>query len=886
MKQLFLLLFLVFVFSFSLFAQDPCVRTSEGQEFWVGFMDHAGNGGVTTRLYVTSRVAATGTVNSGGGLNFVSNINVAANASQIIELTPNDVIVDNPQTPQDRGVFVTTDEAVSLYALNRKLNSADATLIFPLTTLGTEYYTMSYTPNGWGTVFLVVATENNTAISITPSRDTSTGSIAGIPININLQRGQTYLVRSPGTVGVNNDLTGSYITSDKPIAVFSGNVRVNIDGNSSDHTYEQLPSVNTWGRNFVTVPSVREDPAVLRDYDYFRIMAQADGTVVTISGEPAPITLDAGEFHTFSTQNNNTPRSISSTQPIMVGQFTISDQSGGAEDADPYFIILSPNQQTLTDINLEALETGNINTFHIDVITKTTNTANIRLAGTSMSFTAIAGSGMSYARRNVTPGTYTLTNSNPANDGFIAYVYGYGNFESYGYLAGSSLETTVDVADDIAYCDGTVTERTLEAPDGFISYEWRLIPNPAILSLAQNFTVTTSGLYELTTETAEGCIKKDTTEIIFSPPAIADILYNGVSTDEIRLCDSLGQQTITGFNAANGPLNEYKWRVLGNPAVIATTPDLVVNNFSATTVYELEVTNSASQCFSNNRGSAFDVITVIFEPTHDVDIAFEGDTPDFLNFCNSEGPQTITASLDPLPNDVVYQWFKDGIPIPNETTNTLIVDEFSATTRYKIEALRPNQTLSCPQTDEILVTFGAGVFVDIRNNGNIVSGDTLILCDPEGAQTLSAFNAANPANVTYQWFERDDSLQTLPATPFATSPSIIANNFSDSTYYSVVITDINTLAQCSDTTHVSVFFRPQPSATIYHDDVVAPTVLNFCDGDGAQFLRLDSLNNPDRVVVEWYDNTTNALLATDVNSLRVQNFSATTTYRVETVQET
>ncbi|AFM03058.1 hypothetical protein Fleli_0594 [Bernardetia litoralis DSM 6794] len=889
MKKLFLLLLFTsfFIHSFSLFAQiDPCVRTSEGNEFWVGFMDHAGTGGVNTRLYVTSRVAATGTVNSGGGANFASNINVAANGSQLIELTPNDVIVDNAQTPQARGVFVTTTEDVSLYALNRKLNSADATLIFPLTTLGTEYYTMSYTPRSGESIFLVLATEDNTAISITPSRNTSTGSPAGIPINITLQRGQTYLVRSPGSTGINNDLTGSYINSDKPIAVFSGNVRLNIDGGSSDHNYEQLPSVNTWGRDFITVPSVRNDPAVLRDYDYFRIMSKTDGTVVTISGEAAPITLNAGEFYTLTTQGNNTPRSISSTEPVMVGQFTISDQDGGAEGTDPYFIVLSPNQQTLKNINLEALATGNINTYHVDVVTKTTNTANIRLGGTPMTFTAIAGSDMSYARRNVAPGTYTLTNSDLANDGFIAYVYGYGSFESYGYLAGSSLETVVDVADDVAYCDGVTTDRELEAPDGFIRYEWRLIPDLTILSIDQSFTATVSGQYELTTENAEGCVKVDTTEVIFSPPAIADIKYNGVSTNEIRFCDSLEQQTISGFNAANAATSEYKWRVVGNPTVIGTTPDLVVNNFSATTVYELEVTNAATQCSLIDEGSAFDIITVIFDPTHDVDIAFDGANSDFLDFCNSEGEQTISASLNPLPADVEYKWFKDGVLMPTETSNELVVYEPSATTRYKVEALRPDQTLSCSQTDEIVVTFAAGVLVDISNNGSIVSGDTLILCDPEGVQTLSAFNPANPANVTYKWFERDNETDPLPITPFNTTHTVTADNFSDSTYYTVIITNINTPAFCNDTANVTVFFRPQPIADIYHNDIIAPATLDFCDDEGAQFLRLDSLNNPDRVVVEWYDDATNQLLATGVNSLLVQNFSSTTTYRVETVQET
>jgi gliding motility-associated-like protein len=899
MKQLFLLLLftLFFIPSFSLFAQiDPCIRTSEGKEFWVGFMDHDGTTGTTgidTKLYVTSRVAATGTVSSTGGTTVVANINLAANTSQEIPLAPaSNYLVSTAQTPQSRGVFVSTSQNVSLYALSRKQFSADATLIFPLEALGTEYYTMSYTPTSpYATEFLVVATQDNTAVSITPSRATSTGSPAGIPISINLQRGQTYLVRSQGTNGTANDLTGSYINADKPIAVFSGNIRVNINGSSTDHLYEQLPSVNTWGRDFVTVPSVRSNPIVLRDYDQFRILAQEDGTTVTISGQPAPVILNAGQYHTFGTNGNNTPRIINSDKPIMVGQFTISDQRNNTanpptlqEDADPYFIILSPNQQTLKNINLEALVTGNISTYHVDVVTKTTNVANIRLDGTAMNFTAIAGSTMSYGRRNVTPGTHTLTNSDPANDGFIAYVYGYGNFESYGYLAGSSLETVVDVADDIAYCDGLTTDRTLEAPDGFIRYEWRLVPNPTILSVDQDFTVSVSGSYELTTENAEGCIKTDITEVIFSPPAVADIMYNGVPTSEIRLCDSLGQQTISGFNAANAATSTYKWRIVGNPAVIGTTPDLVVDNFSATTVYQLEVTNAATQCSLLGNGSAFDIITVIFEPTHDVNIAFDGANPNILIFCNSEGEQTITASLLPLPTDVEYKWFKDGVLIPTATTNTLTVNEFSATTRYRVEALRPNQTLSCPQTDEVVVVFGSGVLVDISHNGVIVNDELLTFCDSEGAQTLSAFNPANSPTITYEWYERDNLTDPLPATTVGTDATYDAVNFSSTKYYTVIITNNSTLAACADEATVEVKFVTQPDATIFNEGVEAPSTLVFCDSDGQQTLSIDVVSNPSSPLpqIRWYNDDTNTLLASDVTTLVVDNFSSTINYRLET----
>ena len=51
-------------------------------------------------------------------------------------------------------------------------------------------------------------------------------------------------------------LSGTIITSDKPIAVFGGiNAPTSLmDSPACDYFVEELPPTNTWGRNFVTVP--------------------------------------------------------------------------------------------------------------------------------------------------------------------------------------------------------------------------------------------------------------------------------------------------------------------------------------------------------------------------------------------------------------------------------------------------------------------------------------------------------------------------------------------------------------------------------------------------------------------------------------------------------
>ncbi len=62
--------------------------------------------------------------------------------------------------------------------------------------------------------------------------------------------------------GKTGDLTGTFVKSNKPIAVFSGNARTNVKGESCpgcvwytrDHLVEQLPPKESWAKKFVTCP--------------------------------------------------------------------------------------------------------------------------------------------------------------------------------------------------------------------------------------------------------------------------------------------------------------------------------------------------------------------------------------------------------------------------------------------------------------------------------------------------------------------------------------------------------------------------------------------------------------------------------------------------------
>ena len=272
MKRLFLVLILIICFFQipKLKAQDAC--GTESTDFWVAFMPNSQSFfEVKLTLHISSRFDTNGSVFIGGVL--LQNFTV--NANSVLEI-PID-IVNTPNTSgliETKGIQVTSDNIITLYAENAQRGSSDASLIFPTSTLGKTYYPMCY--NTLISEFVIVATQDNTQVTITPTVNTDDGQIANVPLNIVLNKAETYLLQASNHL----DLTGSKIVSDKAIAVFSGNARALVPSGSyaADHLYEQIPPLSSWGKIFVTSPLAN------RAYDVFRILASKDNTNIRRNG--------------------------------------------------------------------------------------------------------------------------------------------------------------------------------------------------------------------------------------------------------------------------------------------------------------------------------------------------------------------------------------------------------------------------------------------------------------------------------------------------------------------------------------------------------------------------------------------------------------------------
>jgi hypothetical protein len=255
--------------------------TNVGTDFWVAF-PRSGVSVPELSLFISSDFATSGTVSSAfPGVN--QNFSVTPGiVTQITIPSGIQLLADI----EDKGIHVVSNAPVSLYGLSKYLHTTDAYLALPVNALGLDYTVMSYktTVSNHGSAFSVVATQNGTVLTIF-NHQTSVTS------NINLNQGQTYYVEA---VWVSQDLTGSRIQSNLPVAVY-GSVE---DGMvteacpAANIIVEQLFPIYSWGKNFVTVPLAGRDASG----DIFRILTAQDGTDISINGTLVA-TKNTGEFY-------------------------------------------------------------------------------------------------------------------------------------------------------------------------------------------------------------------------------------------------------------------------------------------------------------------------------------------------------------------------------------------------------------------------------------------------------------------------------------------------------------------------------------------------------------------------------------------------------------
>lgn len=406
---------------------------SRGREFWLAFPNNLDTS-VTLTVFITGETATTGTVRV-PGQGFTAPFTVTPGQVTSV-VVPVPTMLATYGSAENKGVQVTAAAEVTVYGLNRRTASTDAFLGLPVSSLGTEYMALAYptTASGRGSQLAVVATQDATRVTVTPTVATSTGQAAGVPFSVTLHQGQTYQVTS-NVAGA--DLSGSLITADKPVAVYGGHRCANIPSSgvgACDFLVEQLPPLSAWGKSFVTVPLATR----LRG-DTFRFVASANATQVSVNGAVVA-TLNRGQVHQRIIEGSAV---ITATQPVLVAQYA-NGTNYDSVTSDPFMMLIPPYEQFLTEYTMTTPPSGFTGNY-LNVVVPTAGIATVTLDGAlipASRFTAIGTSGFSGAQMAVALGSHRLTSPLPIG----AFMYGFGSADSYGYPGGMSLAPVASVA--------------------------------------------------------------------------------------------------------------------------------------------------------------------------------------------------------------------------------------------------------------------------------------------------------------------------------------------------------------------------------------------------------------------------------------------------------
>jgi hypothetical protein len=200
-KRYFFASFLCWVLTFSIEVFGQNVST-EGKDFWLGFMENHETSQIDLEIFISSTDTTEGIVEMpyyNWSETFYAYPGITAKITVPVNLAMN----RGSGTITNKGIHISADDNVSVYALNKRRLSSDATVVLPSISLGKEYYAMAHMePDGGGpslfSEILLVAISDQTELEITPAVITTDGHLQDLPYNITLDKGQTYQLQSNG----------------------------------------------------------------------------------------------------------------------------------------------------------------------------------------------------------------------------------------------------------------------------------------------------------------------------------------------------------------------------------------------------------------------------------------------------------------------------------------------------------------------------------------------------------------------------------------------------------------------------------------------------------------------------------------------------------------
>lgn len=434
------------------------------------------------------------------------------------------------RTPEDvikGGISIRSAKPISVFVLNSKATSTDGYMAIPTSSWGKEYIHVGYydfkETRAWAGGFIIVAKDDGTAVSVelkgagTTLAKTAAGKAinTGSVINLLMNAGDVYMVKGDATTRGVFDLTGTKITSDKPIGLVSFHERTTmpnmlVNGNGRNNLAEMITPLSAWGTSFASLEIPRGLAGVPGKGDVFRVVAGDSNTTWTLNyydevtgkllGQAGGTLLKEGDFTDIG--NVSAPTQITNgfsvwetSKPAFLMQYSCSASFDGDQVLDPFMFSVQPVKSYSSGMPFGVATTNEFQYHSVSVIVKVLPNVrdtiaalnSLKLDGIEVATHGNASTpkliaskmpnGMYWARVGL--GGDNVRHLFTSNDSIVlgGYLYGWGSFDAYGWSIGgmSTPPVTLDTMPPlIVQLEDTCGTWTLEAT------ELRNIPDPPL----------------------------------------------------------------------------------------------------------------------------------------------------------------------------------------------------------------------------------------------------------------------------------------------------------------------------------------------------------------------------------------------------------------------
>ncbi|MCE2790478.1 MAG: hypothetical protein LW630_11285, partial [Saprospiraceae bacterium] len=389
--------------------------------------------------------------------------NVTAFSNYTFDLTDRLAMVENEGADivTNQGILVTSTNKILAYYEPSFASNPDIFALKGDNALGTDFIIPSQ--KKWDSyssdksAFYVVATEDNTLITVTPSVDLVGHTKITGSFTKTLNKGQVYVARASSHLGPDH-VGGTTVTSTKKVVITMANDVTAPPGGCGDVNGDQLVPTALAGQEFITLPGGLSINTIS---DLVYVYATQNNTIVMVNG----INVDTiNRAHYYELVNTGSNNYISTNKPALIYQVSgFGCETGGG--VIPALTCTGSTTVGVTRASMEPMtlnilvKSGQEGTFTFNgsssVITASSfstvaNTGGVWKSASISLNTSTLGAGSGATIKNVAPFHLAVINGSTMGGTRYGYFSGFG-----GFIPDVELDIINGLADMETDLDGT-----------------------------------------------------------------------------------------------------------------------------------------------------------------------------------------------------------------------------------------------------------------------------------------------------------------------------------------------------------------------------------------------------------------------------------------------